>query len=166
MLLWLMQEAARRQAATRGLAAADASISSRLPFFFAHPLEIPPADIFCHCDFRICFLSVCCCCSGAAAEVARAAQISMEDAAPARRGHLWRFARRLRQPDPCARVAQFSSVASSTQWITLRVQICCCSVHGRSKPRVESGSTQTRPVPSRSRYERAADGPLESGGAE
>ena len=107
---------------------------------------------------------------GRVAEVATAAQISVDDAAPARRGHLWPVARHLRQPDPCARRALFSNTFHL--WPAVRsvvapvVQICCCSQCRRRQPRVASAVTQTRPIPSGSRYERSVDGPLEAGGAE
>ena len=64
-----------------------------------------------------------------------------------------------------ARVAHFSSVASTSASRGDVVQICCCSQCGRRQPRVASAVTQSRPVPSDSRYERSVDGPLASGGA-
>ena len=155
----------QRLAATGGPAAPLASMSSRIVFLPARPLRIAPAGIFLRCAFRILFEPVSRCCSGRVAEVATAAQISVEDAALARLGHLWPLARHLRQPGPCARRALFSSVASSSGSRGDVVQICCCSSCGRRKPRVACAVTQSRPVPSGSRYERSVDGPLASGGA-
>ena len=165
MVLSRWREPATRLAATGGPAAALASRPSRLLFFFGHPLRIAPAGIFLRCAFRILFEPVSRCCSGRVAEVATAAQLSVEDAAPVRLGHLWPLARHLRQPGPCARRALFHLWPAAAVLVANVVQICCCSSCGRRKPRVACAVTQSRPVPSGSRYERSVDGPLASGGA-
>ena len=98
-LLGWRPQAAQRPRSPRGLRGSC--------FFFGHPLRIAPAGIFLRCAFRILFEPVSRCCSGRVAEVATAAQLSVEDAAPVRLGHLWPLARHLRQPGPCARRALF-----------------------------------------------------------
>ena len=78
----------------------EASRPSRLLFFLAHALRIAPTGIFLRALFNIWIQPISCRCSGAVVEVVRAAQLSVDDAAPARHGHHRDVARHLRQPDP------------------------------------------------------------------
>ena len=105
MAPWSSLEAAHRQAAVCGFAAAVAAISSQLYFFLAHPLRIAPAGMLTRLAFRCSFTWICRCCSGAVYEVASVGQLPMDDAAPAQLGHHWPLARHLRPPNPPGRRA-------------------------------------------------------------
>ena len=93
-------EAARRQAAARGGAAAAAAMSSRLPFFLPRLVRTAPAGIFLRRAFNILFQPWSRSSRTTVDVGVRAAQRSMDDAAPAQRGHHGSLAGHLSQPKP------------------------------------------------------------------
>ena len=98
-------EAARLQAAARGGAAAAAAMSSRLLFFLPRLLRTAPAGISLRRAFNFLFQPWSRSSSGAVDDGVRAAQLSMDGAAPAQLGHHRPIARHLRPPNPPARRA-------------------------------------------------------------
>ena len=136
---------------------------SPIVFFLPHPLRMAPAgrgqwralNIFFQPPSR----------SGGSPvyDAVRAAQLSMDDAAPAQRGHYRPLGRHLSQPNP-PRARAIHACGHQRPKLCDMVCMCCCSAHGCRRPRVASAVTRTRPVPCASRCERTADGPFESGG--